>query len=318
MNTPIKIGVSSCLLGNPVRYDGGHQLDPFISDTLGRFFEFVPVCPEAESGLGVPRETMRLVGDPQSPQLLTTTTGIDHTERVLAWARQRVRELEGEGLYGFIFKARSPTSGMERVKVYPAKPGGLPKRVGVGLFARVFMEHFPLLPVEDEGRLHDIGLRENFIERVFVTHRWRRLKSETMTAKGLIAFHSAHKLQIMAHSERHYRAMGPLVARTTAKPMTTLFAEYEALLLAALRLQATVKKHCNVLLHILGYFKKELPAAEKEEMLSIIGHYREGDLPLIVPITLLLHYVRKYRKEYLAQQTYLEPHPLELKLRNHA
>lgn len=319
MDTPIKIGVSSCLLGNPVRYDGGHQLDPFIRDSLGRYFEFVPVCPEAESGLGVPRETMRLVGDPQAPRLLTTTTGIDHTERLLAWARQRVRELEGEGIYGFIFKARSPTSGMERVKVYPARTGGLAKRVGVGLFARVFMGHLPLLPVEDEGRLHDIGLRENFIERLFVTHRWRCLKREAMTARGLIAFHTAHRLQLMAHSERHYRAMGPLVAQTTAKkPIPTLFAEYEALLLAALRLRTTVKKHCNVLLHILGYFKKELSMAEKEEMLSIIGHYREGDIPLIVPITLLAHYVRKYQKEYLAQQTYLEPHPLELKLQNHA
>jgi uncharacterized protein YbgA (DUF1722 family)/uncharacterized protein YbbK (DUF523 family) len=316
MTTPIRIGISSCLLGNQVRYDGGHQLDPFITGTLGRFFEFVPVCPEADCGLGVPRETMRLEGDPATPRLMTTRTHIDHSERMLSWSRGKVAELEALGLLGFIFKAKSPSSGMERVKVYPATPGALPKRVGVGLFARVFMEHFPLLPVEDEGRLHDLALRENFIERIFALCRWRATKA-LPTVKGLIAFHSCHKLQIMAHSVQHYREMGRLVARTEAKTITLLFAEYEAMLMAALKLAPTVKKQVNVLHHLLGYFKKVLTPAEKEEMLTLIDHFRQGLLPVIVPITLLNHYVGKYGQEYLAQQTYLHPHPLELQLKNH-
>lgn len=317
MQEKIKIGVSSCLLGNPVRYDGGHQLDSFISETLGLFFQFVPVCPEAECGLGVPRETMRLVGDPQQPRLLTTKTGHDHTKMMLSWSRRRVGALQGDDLHGFIFKSKSPSSGMERVKVYPAE-GGVAKRAGVGLFARVFMDTFPLLPVEDEGRLHDIGLRENFIERIFAYQRWRNVKKEVMTGHGLVSFHTKHKLHIMAHSERHYRAMGSLVAQTQAKPITALFAEYEALLMEALRLLPTVKKHCNVLHHILGYFKKQLTSAEKAEILEIIEQYRHEYIPLIVPVTLLNHFVRKYQQGYLAGQCYLHPHPIELKLRNHA
>lgn len=316
MERPIRIGISSCLLGNTVRYDGGHQHDPFITGTLGHFFEFVPVCPEAECGLGVPRETMRLVGDPEQPRLMTTRTGIDHTDRMLAWCRHKVVELEQQGLHGFIFKAKSPTSGMERVKVYPPTPGALPKRVGVGLFARVFMDHFPLLPVEDEGRLHDPALRGNFMERLFALHRWRATKA-TPSARGLIAFHSQHKLQIMAHSVQYYREMGRLVARTEAKTLPTLLADYEAMLMTALRLLPTVKKQVNVLHHLMGYFKKMLTAAEKEELLTLIDHYRQGLLPLIVPITLLNHYTAKYGEEYLAQQTYLHPQPLELQLLYH-
>lgn len=203
MGEKIRIGVSSCLLGNAVRYDGGHQHDPFLTETLGRFFEFVPVCPEVECGLGVPRETLRLVGDPAQPRLMTTRTGIDHTERMLAWAVRRVRELEGEDLHGFIFKSRSPSSGMERVKVY--MDGKRAEKKGVGMFARAFMDHFPLLPVEEDGRLHDILLRENFIERLFVYKRWRDLLQTRKTAGGLVDFHTAHKLLILSHSEEHYR-----------------------------------------------------------------------------------------------------------------
>ncbi len=317
METPIRIGISACLLGTKVRYDGGQQLDPLITETLGRFCEFVPVCPEAECGLGVPRETMRLVGDPRAPRLMTTQTGIDHTERMLSWSRHKVAELARQGLLGFIFKAKSPSSGMARVKVYPKATGGRPRRVGVGLFARVLMEELPLLPVEDEGRLHDLGLRENFCERLFAMQRWRATKAKP-TGQGLIAFHGRHKLQIMAHSVQHYREMGRLVARTEAKTLATLFAEYEAMLLAALRLLPTTRKQVNVLHHIFGSCKKVLTMAEREELLTIIDHYCQGLLPLIVPITLLNHYLRKHGQEYLAQQSYLHPHPLELRLRNHA
>lgn len=316
METPLKIGISACLLGQPVRYDGGHKLDPFLADTLGRFVTFVPVCPETECGLGVPREVMRLVGDPASPRLVTSHTGVDLTDRMAQWAAQRVEELAKEDLCGFIFKSRSPSSGMERVKVYP-ETGGIPVKRGVGLFARAFMERFPLLPVEDEGRLHDPMLRENWITRIFVLRRWRDLLAAGRTRGGLVAFHTLHKLLLLGHSEKHYRAMGKLVAAAKSLPPETLFVQYEDLLMEALRHKSTVAKQSNVLLHALGYFKKVLTSDEKEEMVALIDQYRQELVPLIVPITLLNHYVRKYREPYLAGQIYLNPHPVELKLRNH-
>lgn len=316
MEVTIKIGISSCLLGNRVRYDGGHQHDRFITDTLGKYFEFVPVCPEEECGLGVPREPMYLFGDPQNPRLVTRESGRDLTERMVNWSRNRVLELEEENLQGFIFKSRSPSSGMERVKVYG--PDKKETKNGVGMFAREFMQHFPLLPVEEDGRLQDIHVRENFIERIFVYNRWRSLIAGKKTRGGLVAFHTAHKLQILSHSETHYRAMGRLVAHAKEKPNGALYEEYEKLLVAALRLKTTVKKNINVLLHMLGYFKKQLNRDEKQEMLEVVEQYRNGYIPLIVPTTLVNHYVRKYEVQYLAGQYYLHPHPLDLKLRNHA
>lgn len=206
--TTIKLGVSSCLLGHKVRFDGGHKHDKYLTGTLGSYFEFVPVCPETECGLTVPRESMRLTGDPASPRLMTNKTGTDYTARMNSWAEKRVRELEKENLCGFIFKSRSPSSGMERVKVYDKN--NVPRAVGVGLFAKVFKRHFPLLPTEEEGRLHDIILRENFIESVFVYRRWRNTVSEP-TAEKLVNFHTAHKLLLRAHSEKHYRELGRIV-----------------------------------------------------------------------------------------------------------
>lgn len=316
MNHRIRIGVSSCLLGNPHRYDGGHRHDPCLTGIMGRFFEFVPVCPEVECGLPVPREAMRLVGDPENPRLVTVYTGIDHTERMLDWARQKVRALGAEELCGFIFKSRSPSSGMERVKVHAGD--GSFRKVGVGLFAREFMRFFPLLPVEEEGRLHDAVLRENFIVRIFVFKRWQTLKREQMSSGALVAFHTAHKLLLMARSEKHCRAMGKLVAASGNEPLDVVFLRYEKMLLEAMRLKSTVQKNMHVLLHMAGYFKKILSAGEKQELLGIIHRYRDRDLPLIAPITLLGHYARKYRVEHLTVQFYLEPDPLELKLRNHA
>ncbi|MBU1404855.1 MAG: DUF523 and DUF1722 domain-containing protein [Proteobacteria bacterium] len=317
METALKIGISACLLGEPVRYDGGHKLDQFLVETLGRFVSFVPVCPETECGLGVPREAMRLTGDPASPRLMTIRTGQDLTARMEQWATRRVSELAEEDLCGFIFKSRSPSSGMERVKVY-ADTGGEPVKTGVGLFAREFMARLPLLPVEDEGRLHDPVLRENFITRIFVLKRWRDLLAANRSRGGLVAFHTAHKLLLLSHSEKHYRAMGRLVAEAKKMPLDDLFSAYEAMLMEALRLKSSLAKNSNVLLHILGYFKKNLAADERQEMVELIDRYRGGLVPLIVPITLLNHYVRKYDQSYLAGQIYLYPHPLELKLRNHA
>jgi uncharacterized protein YbgA (DUF1722 family)/uncharacterized protein YbbK (DUF523 family) len=314
----IRLGISSCLLGNMVRYDGGHKLDEFLVRTLGVYVEYVPVCPEVECGMSIPREALRLVGDPSAPRLVTVKTKKDYTGQMTDWARRRVRELEAEDLCGYIFKSRSPSSGMERVKVYPGDQGGMPTHTGVGMFARAFMEHFPLLPVEEEGRLHDPVLRENFIERIFVLRRLRRAMQEKKTVGGLVEFHTRHKLLIMAHSNRHYRLMGPLVAHAQASGIAQTCEQYHALLMEALALKVTVKKHTNVLQHMMGYFKKDLTPDEKQELLEIIDSYRREVVPLVVPVTLINHYVRKFGQTYLSGQYYLNPHPIELKLRNHA
>jgi uncharacterized protein YbgA (DUF1722 family)/uncharacterized protein YbbK (DUF523 family) len=315
MLTKIKLGLSACLLGEKVRFDGGHKLDRFITETLGKFVEFVPVCPEAECGLGIPREAMHLAAAPDGPRLVTVRTGVDHTERMLAWTRKRVVELEREELCGFIFKSDSPSSGMERVKIYSGK--GMAAKTGVGMFAREFMQHFPLLPVEEEGRLHDPGLRENFLERLFSLKRWRDTLALGPKPGHLVDFHTRHKLLIMSHSPKHYELLGKLVAQIKGIPLPELYERYQTQLMEALRLKTTIKKNVNVLLHVMGYFKKNLSPAEKEELLEIIEEYRKEYIPLIVPITLLNHYVRKYDQTYLKSQYYLEPHPLELKLRNH-
>ena len=312
----IKIGISSCLLGNAVRYDGGHKLDRFLRDTLGQYVEYVPVCPEAECGLGIPREAMRLEGQADSPRLVTRQTRVDKTEMMVRWAQKRVAELEGENLCGFIFKSDSPSSGMERIKVYDEK--GMPAKTGVGIFARIFMEHFPLLPVEEEGRLHDTQLRENFIERIFTLQRWRAIRKMKSGRSALVDFHTRHKLLLLSHSTKLYQAMGKLVAAQKAFSAEDLFSQYETLLMEALKLKTTPKRNVNVLQHMMGYFKEQLSGDEKKELLEILDHYSKGFLPLIVPLTLIGHYVRKYDQPYLRDQIYLNPHPLELQLRNHA
>jgi uncharacterized protein YbgA (DUF1722 family)/uncharacterized protein YbbK (DUF523 family) len=315
MLTKIRLGISSCLLGEKVRYDGGQKLDHFITETLGKFVEFVPVCPEVECGLGIPREAMHLSSSPEGPRLVTIRTQVDHTERMRAWAQKRVVELEQEDLCGFIFKSDSPSSGMERVKIYSGK--GMADKTGVGLFAQEFMQHFPLLPVEEEGRLHDPGLRENFLESLFTMKRWRETRALGTKRGHLVDFHTRHKLLIMSHSPKHYGLLGKLVAQMKEIPLPEMYERYQTLLMEALRLKTTIKKNANVLLHVMGYFKKNLSPAEKEELLRIVNNYQKGYIPLIVPVTLLNHYLWKYDQNYLKSQYYLDPHPLELKLRNH-
>jgi uncharacterized protein YbbK (DUF523 family) len=234
-------------LGENVRYDGGHKRDRFIIETLGQFVEFVPVCPEVECGLGIPRESMHLEGNPESPRLVTTRTKIDHTERMVTWARTRVKELEAEDLCGFIFKSRSPSSGMERVKIYNEK--GIPTNNGVGMFAKIFMDHFPLLPVEEDGRLHDVRLRENFIERIFALKRWRELLGSKRSRGRLVSFHTQHKLLILSHSPKHSRILGKLVAEAKNIPQDQLYSQYQTQLMEALKLKSTIKKNINVLQH---------------------------------------------------------------------
>ena len=315
MEEEIKLGISSCLLGEKVRFDGGHKLDRYLTDTLGNYVQYVPVCPEVECGMPIPREALRQVGDPASPRLVTSHTKQDFTDPMVRWARERVQGLEREELCGFIFKANSPSSGMERVRVYDA--GGMPHKVGVGLFARIFMEHFPLLPVEEEGRLHDPKLRENFIERIFVYKRWREMLAAGKTLGRLVSFHTRHKLLLLSHSPQNHNEMGKLVANAKKIPPYELFERYQGLLMETLGLKTTVKKQINVLQHMMGYFKEELSPDEKQELLEIIEQYRMGYVPLIVPVTLFNHYVRKYDQPYLKEQHYLRPHPIELQLRNH-
>ena len=311
----IRIGISSCLLGENVRYDGGHALDSLLWDTLGRYVEYVPVCPEVECGFGIPRETFRLMGDSKKPHLITSNTGEDHTDRPEAWARRRVGELYNDNLCGFIFKSGSPSCGMEHVKVYDHS--GASRKVGVGIFARIFMEHFQLTPAEEDGRLHNTILRENLIDRIFVYRSYREIMEDKKLVRRLVDFHTRNKLMLMAHSPKHLKRMGYLVAQSGEVSKSELIRQYEKLLMESMALKPSTAKHTNVLYHVMGYFKKNLSSAEKQELLEVIDEYRKGLVPLIVPVTLMNHYVRKYDKSYLKEQTYLNPHPLELQLRNH-
>ncbi len=311
----IKLGISTCLMGVNVRYDGGHKLDRFLTDTLGRYVEYVPVCPEVECGLPVPRESMHLEGNPDSPRLVTTYTKQDMTNRMVRWAQKRVAELEREDLYGFIFKSNSPSSGMERIRVYNEK--GMPVKKGVGVFAKIFMDHFPLLPVEDEARLHNPELREKFIGRIFALKRWREALAKKERQGIVLSFHTKHQLLILSHSPRYYQAMGKLVAKAKDLSLKELYSQYQTLLMEALKSKTTSKKNSNVLMHMMGYFREQLSSDEKKELLEVMDLYRKGHSPLIVPIVLINHYVRKYDQLYLKEQVYLNPHPLELQLRNH-
>jgi len=310
----IRIGISACLLGKKVRYDGGHKQDPYVTDTLGQFFDYVPVCPEVEYGLSVPREPMHLAGSVEDPRFVIIYIGVDHTAGMKEWAAEKLDELAQQGLSGYIFKTKSPSSGMRAVKVYMGS--GPPVHRGVGIFAAAFMKRFPLIPVEDEGRLHDPGLRENFIERVFVFERWRRFTDNKPSLGGLVDFHTRHKLLVMAHSPKHLSALGRLVGNAKGYGQDLSNAYIETLM-EGLRLIATSRKNTNVLHHITGYFKKDLSSDEKEELLEVIEWYRRALIPLVVPVTLLNHYVRRYDKPYLNGQYFLNPHPVELMLRNH-
>ncbi len=313
MTQPILVGISACLLGEQVRYDGGHKRDRYITETLGEYFSFMPVCPEVGCGLPIPREAMRLEGDPVAPRLVTRRTGIDLTKQMLAFCAAKVDELEQAGLCGFIFKKDSPSSGLFRVKVYN---NGQAQKNGSGLFAAAMVRRFPLLPMEEEGRLNDPEIRENFIERIFSYRRWKDFLAAAPSVGRLVAFHTAHKLLMMAHSPAVYREMGTLVGHAAELPLTDLLCRYEALFMKGIAFHATVKKNTNVLQHIMGYFKRQLSADEKVELLEVIGRYHDQLLPLIVPMTLLSHYINKYDQQYLKGQVYLNPHPSQLMLRN--
>ncbi len=305
------IGVSSCLLGEQVRYDGGHKHDRYITDNLGRWFNLLPVCPEVGCGLPVPRDSMRLEGDPAAPRLVTRNSRMDRTDRMQAFCHAKVVELESEELCGFIFKKDSPSSGLFRVKIYH---DGIATKNSTGLFAAAMARHFPLLPMEEEGRLNDPDLRENFIERLFCYRRWKIFLTSGPTVGRLVEFHAGHKLLMMAHSPAIYRATGTLVANGGNLPLPELLKSYEELFMNGLAQHTTPGKNADVLRHMMGYFKKELTTGEKAELLEVIKGYHDGLTPLVAPLTLLRHYVRKYDQQYLLGQIYLSPYPAELML----
>jgi uncharacterized protein YbgA (DUF1722 family)/uncharacterized protein YbbK (DUF523 family) len=316
MDPTLRLGISRCLLGDEVRYDGGHKRDRFLVNELGQYVEWVPVCPEVEIGLPIPRESMRLVGDPDHPRLIAPKSGADHTDRMIAWAKKRVQALESEGLHGFVFKKDSPSSGLYRVRVYDEH--GMARRVGTGIFPRQVIRHFPNLPLEEEGRLHDAGLRENFIDRIFTYYHWTQMLEKAPTPGGLVQFHTAHKLTLMAHSPKHYTEMGRLVADAGNQDWDDLTTNYAAQLMEGMSVMGTPGKHVNVLQHLMGYLKNDLPSNDKQELLALIEDYRQGLLPLIVPLTLLKHHLGRYPvPEWVDQQVYLNPYPKELMLRNH-
>lgn len=312
---PVRIGISSCLLGEHVRFDGGHKRDSFLVDTFGKLVEWVPVCPEVELGLGTPRETLRLIRRGDEIRMVNNKSGRDISDEMRAWAKTRVDALSSEHLAGYVLKKDSPSCGMERVKVY--HDSGMPDKQGRGFFAEALMARFPHLPVEEEGRLSDPRLRDNFVERVFAWVRLRDLFVPRWTVGALVRFHTAHKMTLLAHSPEIYQKMGRLVAGAKAADRGALEREYRDLFMRALATMATTRKHTNVLTHLAGYFKRLLDADERQELLTSIDDYRKGLLPLVVPLTLIKHYVRKHRVEYLAGQVYLDPHPKELMLRNH-
>ena len=311
---PLRIGISSCLLGQLVRYDGGHKHDRFLTDTLGPFVEWVPVCPEVELGLGTPRESIHLVEDGGAVRLVGTRSGSDHTEAMRRYARSRVEALAREDLSGYVLKKSSPSCGLERVRVH--RRSGV-ARNGRGLFAEALLERFPNLPVEEEGRLSDPRLRENWIERIFAYRALRDLFAGRWTVSGLVAFHTAHKLTLLAHSPKAYEALGRLVARARSRDRSALHAEYETGFMAAMKSIATRARHANVLGHMAGYFRRDLDETSRRELREQIEDYRRGLVPLVVPLTLIRHHARRLDVGYLLGQSYLAPHPKELALRNH-
>lgn len=309
----IQIGISSCLLGEEVRYDGGHKRNIYVTGTLSRYFDFKAICPEMAIGLGVPRPTIRLVDKGTGIRVVgVADASLDVTDKLRSYSQRVTKGLQS--ISGYILKKDSPTCGMERVRVYNAN--AMPEKRGRGLFADTLIEALPNLPVEEEGRLMDPVLRENFIERVFIYYRWQQLIQSGLSAKKLIEFHTRHKFNLLAHDEVVYRLLGRMVAELNDNNLNALANNYVDLLMGGLKKPASRKRHTNVLMHIMGFFKNQLSGDDKQEMLDLLAAYRLGQLPLIVPITMLKHHLRRNPHPYIEQQYYMNPYPEELMLRN--
>lgn len=311
----IRVGVSSCLLGEKVRWNGDHKKHLYVYDMLSPYFDWVATCPEVEIGMGIPRETVYLEGSPEAPRMIGDRTKTDWTRRMRAYSEKRGRELSKLGISGYIFKKNSPSCGLMRVKVY--SEARIPAGQGRGLFASEVVRQNPCIPVEEEGRLSDSGLRENFIVRVFGYHRLQSLFEARFSMAALVRFHTAEKFLLLAHSRKYYDELGRLVAGARGRPPAEVRRRYTELYMRALSFKATTKRNVDVLMHMLGFLKKKLSTEEKRDILEIIQDYHHELVPLVVPVTLLGHYVRKHQVAYLLDQVYLKPHPKELMLRNH-
>ena len=316
MTEKIKIGVSSCLIGEKVRWNGDHKQDRYVREILSRYFEYIPVCPEVEVGMGVPRETVALYGDPEKPSMISKKTQTDWTKPMEKYIKSRINTLSADDLCGYIFKSKSPSCGMSRVPLY-SEFGSHKVKHGPGMFANAFINSFPLVPTEDEGRLNDPRIRENFIVRVFSFKRFNLLLNQKFSLGKWVKFHTQHKFLLLAHSRKHYDDLGELVAHSKTIKPSELKKKYGELFMEALTSKSTPKKNTDVLLHMMGFLKKLLTKIEKEDILSTIEDYRSEILPLIVPVTLIRHQVKKHNIEYLHDQVYLNPHPKELMLLNH-
>ena len=322
----LQIGISECLLGIEVRHDGGHKCDRYVTDILSSYLDFVPTCPEVGAGMGTPREAVRLIRDPAGLRMVGISSQEDWTQRVNAYSTKRIGQLDREQrLCGYILKKDSPTCGMERVRLF--NHNDVPRREGVGLFAHALKSAWPNLPVEEEGRLNDSRLRENFICRVFTYDRWRRLlEGDSRTARDpcrrpqpadLVDFHSRHKLLLIAYDPATYYEMGPLVADAGTQIFGELLAEYEAALMKALSKPAPTGGHVNTLNHVMGFLKDVLSPEEKVELLDCIEDYSIGVTPLITPLTVLRSNLRRIDNDWIRQQVYLCPYPHDLGLQSH-
>jgi uncharacterized protein YbgA (DUF1722 family)/uncharacterized protein YbbK (DUF523 family) len=314
-DAPIRVGVSSCLLGRAVRFDGGHKRDAFLTRTLGRFVEWVPVCPEVELGLGVPRPTLHLERAGEGIRLVENGSARDLTAAMRRFSARRTAELARQDLCGYVLKARSPSCGIDRVEVRDAQGGRAPG--GRGIYAAGLLAAFPELPIEEEGHLQDPVLRENWVERVFAYRRLRALFSGRFAPRRVLAFHAAHELQLLAHSPAAHRALGRLVAGLRRVPSDGFRARYSRAFMQALATRASRSRNARVLQRMAGYLRDGLDAKDLAEIAESIGDYRRGLVPLVVPITLVRHHARRQDVAYLLGQVYLDPHPKELMLRNH-
>ena len=310
----IKVGISSCLLGNEVRFDGGHKHSRLCSDNLSRYFDFIPECPEVASGMSIPRKPIRQIGDINSPSVVAVhDNSLDYTDQLNTFSKNKAKQLDH--LCGYVFMQKSPSCGVFRVKVF--QESGYPAaEPGRGVYAKAVMDANPLLPVEESGRLEDAVLRENFITRVYAYHNWQHLNKQGLSHHSIIEFHASYKYCLMARSPTHYVELGRLLADAGKHDIDELAKRYFSLLMEKLSILATRKTHTNVLMHLQVYLKKVLSAKEKQELGNIIDQYRTNQVPLIVPITLLKHHFSNHPDPYIAKQAYLQPYPDDLSLRN--
>ena len=313
MSKKVSVGVSRCLLGDQVRFDGGHKRSRYLTDTLGDYFDWRPVCPEVEAGMSTPRKPIRLVEENSEIRVLGHD-GNDYTEALSSVAENRLAGLRKVGIRGFIFKKDSPSCGAFRVKLYRGKQA---RRDGVGVFAAYIQEHWPNLPVEEEGRLNDARLRENFLQRVFHYDRWQDFLSDAPTVARLMKFHATHKYLFLSHNQEASRQLGRIVAKATTEKLDESLRQYEDLMMSALSRPTSVRKQINTIQHLMGFVKKQISREEKEEFKTLLEQYRNQVVPLITPLTLLRHHLRKSQSEWAKGQQYLDPYPAQLALRSH-